>query len=359
MDAGRISGARLGVIAGVAGAVVAIVLGLLTLGVPATASPHGLPLAVAVPEGAAGQALSPVLARLTEQGGEAVAWRATSPQQAAELLDDKEVYGVLELAPPVPGGRFAPTVVVSGALNSAGTQAAQQILVTAGQGIAEAVAAQVPGVTPGQVTTRTVHPTSTAAKALPLSASALLWLATLVASIAVVAVSMRGGHKPSTRTRLAAVGTATVLGPAVVLGFAWLWDSGISVPASAIAFLVLVAAAFALIQGAVLRLLGLFGIAILAPLYLMAPAVAALPGELVQPAYKVALWSWTPFRFSTETLRSLLYLDGSAPDVATGVIVFASLAVVGLVVVLWPSRRGTDGPEAPNPSPAGSMAAAA
>lgn len=108
-----------------------------------------------------------------------------------------------------------------------------------------------------------------------------------------------------------------------------------------------------------LRLLGLFGIAILAPLYLMAPAVAALPGELVQPAYKVALWSWTPFRFSTETLRSLLYLDGSAPDVATGVIVFASLAVVGLVVVLWPSRRGTGGPEAPNPSPAESMAAAA
>jgi len=353
MDAGHITGARLGVIAGVLGAVIAVVLGLVTLGVQATAAPHGLPLAVAVPEGQAGQALAPVVGRLRQQGGEAVSWRAATPQQAAELLDEKEIYGILELTPPAPGARFAPTAVVSGALNPAGTQAAQQVLVTAGQALGDAVAGQVPGATAGPVTVRTVHPTSTAAKTLPLAASALMWLATLAASAVVVAVSMRGGRKPSTATRLTAAATATVLAPSVVLGFAWLWDSGIPVPWSAVGFLVLVAAAFALLQGGVLRLLGLPGIAVLAPLYLMAPAVAALPAELLQPAYKAALWSWTPFRFSTETLRSLLFLDGSAPDVSTGIVVFASIAVVGLAVLLWPARKkGDDGaPVAAQSSP--------
>lgn len=106
-----------------------------------------------------------------------MSWRAATPQQAAELLDDKEIYGILELTPPAPGARFAPTAVVSGALNL--------------------------------------------------------------------------------------------------------------------------------------------------------------------------------FRFSTETLRSLLFLDGSAPDVSTGIVVFASIAVVGLAVLLWPARKkGDDGaPVAAQSSP--------
>lgn len=76
-------------------------------------------------------------------------------------------------------------------------------------------------------------------------------------------------------------------------------------------------------------------------MHLMAPAVAAQPPELLNPAYRTLLWSWTPFRFSTETLRSLLVLDGSAPDVGVGVAVFTVMAAAGMVVLLWPARRRT------------------
>ena len=123
-----------------------------------------------------------------------------------------------------------------------------------------------------------------------------------------------------------------------MLSYAVLWDSTLEIPWPAVGYLVLVAAAFAALQGAVLRLLGLAGAPLLALLYLTVPAVAALPPELLQPAYRVLLWSWSPFRFSTETLRSLLFLDGPTPGVGTGIVLFALLAAGGLAVLLWPSR---------------------
>ena len=88
-----------------------------------------------------------------------------------------------------------------------------------------------------------------------------------------------------------------------------------------------------------LRLIRLRAAAILAPMYLLAPAVAGTVPEMLDPAYRTLLWSWTPFRFSTEGLRSLLQGVPDAPDVRTGVVVLASMAVVGLVVMLWPGRR--------------------
>ncbi len=138
---------------------------------------------------------------------------------------------------------------------------------------------------------------------------------------------------------LVSLTAASILAPAVVLGYAALWDSSLEVPWPAVGYLVLVAAAFAAVHGFVLRLLGLAGAPLLALLYLTVPAVAALPPELLQPAYRVLLCSWSPFRFSTETLRSLLFLDGSAPGVDTGILLFTLLAAGGLAVLLWPSRK--------------------
>ena len=78
-------------------------------------------------------------------------------------------------------------------------------------------------------------------------------------------------------------------------------------------------------------------------MYLLAPAVAGTVPEMLNPTYRTLLWSWTPFRFSTEGLRSLLQGVPDAPDVRTGVIVLASMAVVGLVVLL-PVRKDPVGP---------------
>ena len=104
----------------------------------------------------------------------------------------------------------------------------------------------------------------------------------------------------------------------------------------AIGFMALVGAAFGLLQAGVLRWLGLGGVALLGLFYLMAPAVAGQPPELLNPLYRDLLWSWTPFRFSTEALRSLIFLGSGAPDVQPALWLFGGIAAAGLALVLVP-----------------------
>ncbi len=321
-----------------AGTVLAAVLGLLTSGVQASVAPDRLPVAVAVPDGV--PALGQVARRVSAQGGDQVAWRVTTPAEARELLDDKAVYGVLELALTQDG--LAPTVVVSGAVNPSGTQAAQQLLTAAGQAVSAAAAEQLPNAAPQPVTVRTVHPASAAARVVPLAASQLLWIGCLVGSVLIVGIARRTGRPVAGGARLAVAFAVPVGVVGGFLGLMALWDSGLRMDARLVGFLLLTAFAFAAVQGAVMRLLGIAGMAILAPLFLIAPAVAGQVPELLHPAYRVLLWSWTPFRFSTEGVRSLLLLDSDttvAPDVRTAVWVLAAMAVAGLVVLLWPGRR--------------------
>jgi hypothetical protein len=79
-------------------------------------------------------------------------------------------------------------------------------------------------------------------------------------------------------------------------------------------FVFLAATGFAALQAGLLRVLGVGAMAILGPLYLVAPAVAGQVPELLNPAYRALLWSWTPFRFSAEGLRSFLQGTPDAPD---------------------------------------------
>jgi hypothetical protein len=351
--------AAIAVLATIVGAVAATVLGLLTFGAQATVKPDHVPLAVAVDaDGPAAAQLRQGAEQVIARGGEEVSWRLVDVAQARELLDDKQVYGVLELAP-APGGRgVAPTVVLSGAVNPSGTQVAQQALTGAAQGLAQATGGG------GPVTVETVHPATAAGRSAPLAGSALLWIGTLVGAVLITVLGARSARSPGAAARLVAALGSAVTVTAVVAGLFWLWDSSLPLDADVLGFMLLVAAAFALLQGAVLRLLGLPGMAILAPLYLIAPAVAGQVPELLHPAYRLLLWSWSPFRFSTEGLRSLLMLDGqngTAPDVRTAIWVFAVMAVVGLVVLAWPGRR-RPGPDADSaslskPVPAGAAAA--
>lgn len=312
-------------VAVLAATVITTVLGLLTFGVQATVEPRGVPVAVAVPADVA--PLRQAAQGIASQGGDAVSWRIVTPQQGRQLLDDKAVYGVLELTPGPQ--RPSATVVLSGAVNPSGTLVTQQLLSTVGQGVS------------GQpVTVQTVHPASAAARAVPLAASALLWIGCLLGSVLIVAVARRGGRRPSRSTRLATAFAVPVGVTAAVLGLVTLWDSGLRIDLRLIGFLLLAGLAFAAVQGGVLRLLGPAGVAILAPLYLIAPSVAGQVPELLHPAYRVLLWSWTPFRFSTEGVRSLLTMDTVAPDVRTALWVLGAMAVAGLTVLLWPGRQG-------------------
>lgn len=143
-------------------------------------------------------------------------------------------------------------------------------------------------------------------------------------------------RRESAAGRLVGAVATTVLGVAVVAGFFALWDSSLPLDWGVLGYLALVGVAFALVQGALLRLLGIRAMAVLGPLYLIAPAVAGQVPELLDPAYRSLLWSWTPFRFSTEGLRALLH--GGSPDAAQ-VWVFVALAAVGLVALLLPRKE--------------------
>jgi hypothetical protein len=321
---------------GVAGAVVATVLGFLTFGAQATVSPHEVPLAVASPPGQ----LHEAAVRVSQQGGDAVDWHVTDPAGARAQLADKDVYGILELGGGAKGVQL--TIVTSGAVNPQGTQAATQVLTGAAQGLAGALAQQ--GVTVAPPRLETLQPASVAARTAPLAASALLWLGGLVATAGFGLLVVRRGMRPGPLSRAALMLTASVAASAVVVGFVKLWDSSLTLGWDVLGFVFLTAVAFTAVQGALLRLLRLRGLAILGPLYLIAPAVAGQVPQLLNPAYRTLLWSWTPFRFSTEGLRSLLLGTPDAPDVRTGVIVLASMAVVGLVVLLWPGRPRTEPP---------------
>lgn len=355
--------AAVAALAAVAGAVAVLVFGLLTFGVQATVAPDRVPVAVAVnADGPAAGQLRQGAERLANSGagsagpaggGEELDWRLASPPEARRLLDDKQVYGVLELAPAPDGDGVAATVVLSGAVNPSGTQVAQQALAGAAQGLAAASGAPA-----SAVRVETVHPASAAGRAAPLSGSALLWIGTLVGAVLVVAIGRRTGRRGGPVLRLAVAAGSALTVTAAVAGLFWLWDHNLPLDADVLGFMLLVAVAFAALQGAVLRLLGLAGMAILIPLYLTAPAVAGLVPELLHPAYRALLWSWTPFRFATEGLRSLLQLDGTAPDVRTAVWVFAVMAVVGVVVLAWPRRRRPD-PDAAEPGQVQPVPAAA
>ncbi|AXB48597.1 hypothetical protein A4R43_18165 [Amycolatopsis albispora] len=315
------------VAAALAGAVVAVVLGFLTFGAQATVAPDRLPVAVAAPDGPP----RAMAERIAAQGGGQLDWRITTAEEGRRLLEDKAVYGVLELGQP-------PVVVVSGAVNPAGTQLAQQALTA----IAQAAG-------PAQV--QTVHPASVAGRTAPLALSALAWVGCLVGGAVLALVSARRKYRPGTGARLTQVATTSVLVTAVLAGFAKLWDSSLPMGWDVLGFLLLTTGAFAALQTGLLRLLGVRAMAVLGPLYLLAPAVAGQVPELLHEWYRWLLWSWTPFRFSTEGLRSLLQGTPGAPDVANGVWVLGGLLAVGLVVLLWPARSGSAGEEAEADTP--------
>ncbi|SMD03900.1 hypothetical protein [Lentzea albidocapillata] len=278
----------------VAGAVVAFLLGLLTFGVQATVHPHDVPLAVVAPP--------PIAERVARAGSAEIDVRVVSADEARNLLRDKEVYGVLEVAP----GQA--TIRLNPAVNPSGTQVAQQVLTGIAQGAGLPV--KVEATTP-----------TAAERTAPLAASALLWVGGMIAGLLFVVLKGR-------RLRWLSAVTAAVLVTGSTVGLLAWW--GVTFTAQALTFMLAVAVSFALLQAGLFKHLGIRAMGVLGILYLMAPAVAGQVPELLNPVYKAVLWSWTPFRFSTEGLRSLMY-DGS---ISTEWWVFGGIALVGLVLLL-------------------------
>ncbi|GAB2820861.1 ABC transporter permease [Lentzea nigeriaca] len=296
---------RTALVTAVAGAVVAFLLGLLTFGVQATVHPHDVPLAVVAPP--------PIAERVRAADSAEVDIRVAEAAEARTLLADKEVYGVLEISPGQAMIRLNP------AINPSGTQVAQQVLTGVAQGAGLPVKVEAPVV-------------SAAERTAPLAASALMWVGGMVAGLLFVVLRGR-------RFRLLSSVTAAVLVVGSVTGLLAWW--GITVSATALAFMVTVAVSFALLQAGLFKHLGIRAMGILGVLYLMAPAVAGQVPELLNPVYRAVLWSWTPFRFSAEGLRTLMY-DGS---ISTEWWVFGGIALAGIVLLLAGKKAQADRPD--------------
>ena len=318
------------VIPALVGGVAATALALLTFGVQATVNPDHVPLAI----GAEDPATAPALAQLTQgvsaHGGDEISWQVVqSRADAVKLLDSKQVYGALLFTPSQSG--LSASIVLSGAVNPQATAVAQPILL----GIAQGVGAKA------QI--ETIHPASAAGRTLPLAGTALLWLTALIASISALVLGprLRGGAAIGRIGVLGVAAAAAVVGTGVVIGLGWLWDSSLTIDWSVAGFLALSGLAFALLQAAALRWLGFEAVALLAPFYLMAPAVAGLPPELINPTYRALLWSWTPFRFTSEGIRSLLFLGGGAPDVPPAIVLMLAIALGGAILVIARRKNPT------------------
>jgi hypothetical protein len=264
------------------------------------------------------------------------------------LLHDKEIYGVLELSLEAEGPQA--TVVLSGAINPAGTQIAQQALTAAGDALTAAIAQQNPQAIAGPVRVQQRHPASAAGRAAPLAASALAWLGCMVAGAALTVLARRSGVTVGAGSRILAVATVGVLVTALLAGYLSLWDSDLPLGVDVLGLILLTTLAFAAVQGGLLHRLGIKAMAILAPLYLIAPAVAGQVPELLHPGYRNALWSWTPIRFPAEALRSLLHGTPDSPDVARGVWVLSGMLVVGLALLAWPRKTARDQAKAHPPN---------
>jgi hypothetical protein len=304
------------------GGVAATALALLTFGVQATVNPEHVPLAVGV-DPAAAPALTQLAQGIAAHGGAQVSWQVVqSRADAVRLLDSKQVFGALLLT----GGQAGlnADVVLSGAINPNATAIAQPILIGVAQGVG------------AKAQLETIHPVSAAGRTLPLAGTALLWLTALVANIVTLVLAPRllGGKALGRVGVLGVAAAAAVVGTGVVVGLGWLWDPSLPIDSQVVGFVALCGLAFALLQAALLRWLGLAGAALLGPFYLIAPAVAGLPPELINPTYRALLWSWTPFRFSAEGMRSMLFLGGSAPDVQPALVLMFAIALGGAVLVI-------------------------
>jgi hypothetical protein len=329
----------LAAVAAAVGALVAVVLGFLTFGAQATAAPDKIPVAVAAPGAGPMRA---VAEQVSQHGGGELGWRVTSPEQGRKLLEDKEVYGVLELGP----GPSA-TVVSSGAVNPSGTQIGQQALT----GRLKRFPWPPPrrAIRPSRSSWRLCTRLAWPGGPRPWPRAHSPWWVAWPAGAVLLLAARRTGDVSGVGARLVQVAGAGVLVTAVIAGFLKLWDASLPLDWDVLGFLFLAVTGFDALQAGLLRLLGVRAMAILGPLYLVAPAVAGQVPEMLNPAYRSLHWSWTPFRFSTEGLRSLLQGTPGAPDVATGIWVLAALLIVGLIVVAWPSRSADKQAEAHSP----------
>lgn len=187
----------------------------------------------------------------------------------------------------------------------------------------------------------------------PTTLTQIIWITTLISS-AIIFMALRKSQENKIKPlgfvyQLAAGLLFTSVNALIVLYLAsHILDLHVPDYWAVYGFLVFASGMFFLMQGALLNWLGLGGMPILVLLFFFSNPVLALAPEMLPDVTKTWLYSWTPFRFSVEGLRSIFFYGGhglGGYQYVLGMIGLVCFAVMALALVKPLFNRG-DGKEA-------------
>lgn len=386
---------RIGAVAVLA---VLIIFGLAMMGSVLGAKPKSVPIMLAVLDQPADLPVGGQLAlgetvrkQITGNGQIPVEWRiAASEEEALAALDSQEAYGALVIPADFSSGVLSiqsaepkPAVVklyVNEGMNAQGTAAARNVLgqisKTVGLELSRQVLEQVGKtteqipvgaaqslLTPFTAQEIVVHPVgmNNGGGNAPNMLTQIMWMGSLVISICLFFASQAAraaGGRWGVAAGQALAGlvlTAGASGFLVWMASSW-YGMEIADLGATWLFLWLAAAAFFLMQSALLSWLGMPAIALLVLLLFFSLPVIGMAPEFMPQATQDWLYSWTPFRYAASGLRSQLYFGGGSDGMSLAYGVLWGIAGVSLAVLLasgLKKRKAPAGAAAAAPSAAG------
>ncbi len=376
---------------------VLMIFGLAMMGSVLGAKPKELPLALAVldqpadlPTGGQLAVGEMVKDRVTGLKELPVKWHlAGSEEEVQAMMDRQEVYGALVLPADFSAGVMSlgspepkPAAVklyVNEGMSSQGVTAARTILQqmaltmkTELTGtvltLAEQRVEQVPIgsvralLQPFETEEVGVHPVgaNNAGGTAPNLLTQIMWIGSMIMSVffflAARAAREEGGAWGVVGGQIfvGLVLTAGASGLLVWMAVSW-YGMEMADPAAVWLFLWLSASAFFLMQTALFNWIGFPAIALLVMLLFFSLPILNVAPEFLPQATRDLLYSWTPFRYVADGLRSLMYYGGEF-GMGLPYTVLWSIAGVGLAVVLASAlRRGRARAEATAPVSAQSV----
>ncbi|MCD7034377.1 YhgE/Pip family protein [Metabacillus sp. GX 13764] len=183
----------------------------------------------------------------------------------------------------------------------------------------------------------------------PTTLTQIIWITTLISS-AIIFTAVRKAHSNTIKPigflyQLLAGAVFTAVNALIVLYLAaGVLDLHVPDYWAVYGFMLFASFMFFLMQGALLNWLGFGGMPILVLLFFFSNPVLALAPEMLPDVTKTWLYSWTPFRFSVEGLRSIFFYDGRGlgdNQYVLGIVGLVCFAVMALALVKPLLQRGS------------------
>lgn len=289
---------------------------------------------------------------------------------AVNAVDNKDIYAYLvipgdfttSIMSRISGNANAPPVIttyINEGMNYAGVSAAQNILNTMTAQIQSGVQALLVNMatqnnnivsadtvnnllTPFTVNTVKVHAIGNGGSGtIPMMLSVFLWMGTLLSSLLI----WRNTIKIEDRKKTVLFQLASGILLSVTLSFICLLIIGnimgltINNYWPLYGFMVLVGLAFFLLQSNVLNWIGMKGWPLLLLIWLFGMSAVNFPPQFLNNFTKYGVYSWSPYRFSGEAFRDILYYNSQAdfPQMAT---IFGIAGSVLLILLLLYMFKG-------------------